>query len=63
MRVLEVVNRASGERLKVELEIGPLLWLRDEAGAVETASRDQLPGEQWLFMEMGVSNVDLFEPR
>lgn len=63
MRVLEVVNRASGERLKVELEIGSLLWLRDEHGAVESVSREQIPAEHWLFMEMGVSNVDLFESR
>ncbi len=58
-----MVNRTSGERLKVELEIGSLLWLRDASGGVESVSREQIPAEQWLFMETGVSNVDLFESR
>lgn len=54
-----VVNRTSGERLSIELELGPLLWLRDERGGVEQARREHLPAEQWEFIEEG-SNVDLF---
>lgn len=58
-----VVNRASGERLVVELEIGPLLWLRTDSGDVEQAHIDHLPGERWAFMEAGGSHVDISQPR
>lgn len=63
MRPLVVVNRASGERLLVELEIGPLLWLRSENGDVEQACIDHLPAERWAFMEAGGSYVDISQPR
>lgn len=59
----EVVSRTSGERLAVELEIGPLLWLRNERGEVERASREHLPADRWEFLNTEVSNVDLFESR
>ncbi len=58
-----MVNRGTGERLLVELEIGPLLWLRGENGDVEQASREHLPTEQWAFMEAGGTHVDLSESR
>jgi hypothetical protein len=54
-----VVNRANGERLTVELEIGPQLWVRDQQGAIESVSREHLPAERWAFIECGASNVDL----
>lgn len=57
----EVVNRATAERLVVELEIGPQLWVRNQHGGIELVQRQHLPDEQWLFIETGVSNVDLFE--
>lgn len=63
MRPLIVVNRASGERLVVELEIGPLLWLRSESGAVDQAHIEHLPVERWAFMEAGGTHVDLSQPR
>lgn len=58
-----MVNRGTGERLLVELEIGSLLWLRSESGDVEQASREHLPAEQWAFMEAGGTHVDLSESR
>lgn len=63
MRPLVVVNRVSGERLVVELEIGPLLWLRSDSGDVEQARIEHLPAERWAFMEAGGSYVDLSQPR
>ena len=59
----EVVSRVSGERLKVELEIGPLLWLRYERGEVESVSRDHLPADRWEFTEVGGTNVNFSESR
>lgn len=54
-----VENRANGERLTIELEIGPQLWVRDQHGAIESVNRDHLPAERWAFIESGASNVDL----
>lgn len=54
-----VENRANGERLTIELEIGPWLWVRDQHGAIEPVSREHLPAERWAFIETGASNVDL----
>lgn len=53
-----LVNRVNGERLTVELEIGPYLWVRDGQGAIESVSREHLPCERWAFIESGASNVD-----
>ena len=48
---VEVLNRRSGERLMVELEIGALLWLRNARGEVEQAPRAHLTNDQWQFIE------------
>ncbi|MBD8671597.1 hypothetical protein [Pseudomonas lurida] len=51
MKVIAVVNRGTGERLSVELEIGQTLWVRDGLGQVERVERDQLPEERWQLIE------------
>lgn len=47
----QVINRLTGEELKVELELGEHLWLRNEHGEVEHALRTHLPLERWCFVD------------
>lgn len=51
VKVIAVVNRGTGERLSVELEIGQTLWVRDGLGQIERVERDQLPEERWQLIE------------
>lgn len=46
----QVINRLTGEELKVELELGEDLWLRNEHGEIEHALRIHLPLERWRFV-------------
>lgn len=50
VKAIAVVNRATGERLTVELEIGQSLWLLNDQGAVERVERSQLPAERWQIL-------------
>lgn len=47
VKAIAVVNRETGERLSVELEIGQALWVRNGLGQVEKVERDHLPEERW----------------
>lgn len=51
VKVIAVVNRGTGERLSVELEIGQTLWVRDDRGQIEKVERDHLPAERWQVVE------------
>lgn len=51
VKVIAVVNRGTGERLSVELEIGQTLWVRDGRGQIEKVERDHLPVERWQIVE------------
>lgn len=46
----EVRNRQTGEVLLIELEIGPALWLRNQADEIETVAREHLAPERWEFV-------------
>lgn len=44
-----MTNLLTGETLFVVRVEGEELWLRNEAGEIEHALRDQLPAERWCF--------------
>lgn len=47
MRAIAVVDRTTGEKRPVELEIGQTLWIRDPHGDVEPVTIEQLTAVQW----------------
>lgn len=51
VKAIAVVNRSTGERLTVELEIGQSLWLLNDQGVIEKVDRAQLPAERWQIVE------------
>ncbi|MFV3292441.1 MULTISPECIES: hypothetical protein [Pseudomonas] len=59
-----VINRLTGEELKVELELGEHLWLRNMHDDIEHALRIHLPLERWRFVGTlpAVDDVPMLAP-
>lgn len=48
--VSEIHHRRTGEVLVVELEIGPVWWLRNQSDEIESAPIEHFAPEVWAFI-------------